>query len=512
MELNILLVKSITLLFRESQLKDKSENSSDLVRTVISTIGNDKDSLTLKPKQILVNLKNTALEMCNSPIDHEFDRNDLLQRIKINCDGDEVLYEALKQGIEEDIPENQLKRNIVNLRKAINNHFKEQTIQDIINGASYELKFNRDKIKDMNEYIIKLIAQLEPLQLSNSSKDPAVINDIDIGDDTALNQMFSEIQSSKTSSRIYKTGWTAFNKMTQGGLRPGLTMMAALQHKYKTGCSLSLFAQIAEHNKPYTVTPGKKPLILRISFEDEIISNLQFLYQYLKYNETREYVDVENVSAEEMTMYVKSKLQANGFHVKMIRVDPTQWTYKSICNKVIELEAQGYEIEVLMLDYLAMVPTLGCINTGPMGTDMRDMFRRIRNFMAPRKSVVFTPHQLNTASKQMLRGGMPEDQFVKEINEKGMFSGSAQLDQECDLIFYIHLCKHMKETYITFQRDKHRLPTILPDHLKYFLLKFPKGMPIPEDRLQDDGTYEDSSFTKLPRGGTDDSEDLFSLG
>ena len=88
---------------------------------------------------------------------------------------------------------------------------------------------------------------------------------------------------------------------------------------------------------------------------------------------------------------------------------------------------------------------------------------------------------------------MPEDQFVKEIAEKGYYSGCAQLDQECDLILNIHICKHNKETFLTIQRDKHRLPTILPEIDKYCIYKFPKGMPIPEDI-----EGEDQSMTKLP--------------
>jgi hypothetical protein len=55
------------------------------------------------------------------------------------------------------------------------------------------------------------------------------------------------------------------------------------------------------------------------------------------------------------------------------------------------------------------------------------------------------------------------------------------LDQEVDLEIYIHLVKHNRETYLTVQRGKHRLPTVINDDLKYFILKFPKGMPIPED-------------------------------
>lgn len=383
MDNKVLLAKSITLLYRESQLKVKTENSSDLIRTVLENvqvsseigIGINTD------RDIIIALKNTILEMCNNPLDHEYDKIELLQRVKINVGLDESLYDAIKQGIEEDIQESQLKRNVINIRKSINNHFKEQTISDILKKASYSFNYKREQIKDINQFITELMAQLDPLQLNTSSKDPAILNDIDIGNDETMKQMFTDIQNKNNGNKIYKTGWVGLNQMLQGGFRQGETVViGALQHKYKTGFTLSLFKQLALYNKPFTEDPNKKPLLLRISCEDDLELNLQFLYQSLKYDETREPVDIDNVTVTEMSQYVKNRLQVNGFNIKLIRIDPTQWTYKSICNKIIELEAQGYNIEALCMDYLAMIPTIGCINTGPMGTDIRDLFRRIRNF------------------------------------------------------------------------------------------------------------------------------------
>jgi hypothetical protein len=118
---------------------------------------------------------------------------------------------------------------------------------------------------------------------------------------------------------------------------------------------------------------------------------------------------------------------------------------------------------------------------------------------------VVTPHQLSPEAKNLVRGGVPEDQFVKEVAEKGFTSGSRQLDQEVDLEIYIHLMKHNKETYLTVQRGKHRLPTIVSDELKYFILKFPKGMPIPEDLNE----LNHIPIRKIRSAATNTDESLF---
>ena len=382
MEIKVLLAKSITLLYQESKLPEKVDNSQDLVRTVLDNVQVSEIGIGMNTeREVILALKDTILEMCSNDADHEYNKVELLQRIKINTASNEKIYDAIANGLDDTLSDNQIKRMIGNIRKSITNHFKEQQIADVLNKATYAFKFNREKIKDINLFLSELQAQLEPLQATTGNKDPAVMSDIDIGNKESMHEVFESINKQNNGTGLYKTGWTALNRMLQGGFRPGeTTIIGALQHKYKSGFSMSLFAQIALHNKPLTTDPGKKPLLLRISFEDDAETYLQFLYTLLKYNDTREYVDIREIPVDEMSSYVTERLQVNGFHVKMMRVDPTQWSYKHICNKVVELEAEGYNVELLMVDYLGKLPTTGCSVGGPAGNDIREMIRRMRNF------------------------------------------------------------------------------------------------------------------------------------
>jgi hypothetical protein len=275
------------------------------------------------------------------------------------------------------------------------------------------------------------------------------------------------------------TGWQDLNKMLQGGFRRGESwVVGALQHKYKTGFTLSLFKQIAIYNKPAMVTVGKKPLLLRISFEDELVNNIKFLYQNLYENEFGETPDVKNTDLKVMSKYVKEKMEVNGYHVKMLRVNPSDWTYKDIQNTIMEYEANGYEVHLLMLDYLNMIPTTGCTQT-TSGSDIVDMFLRIRNFCSARKITMITPHQLSTEAKQLVRDNRTD--FVKEIAEKGYYAGTKQLDQGLDGELYIHIEKFEGRSYLTVQRGKHRVSDIIPDYDKYTVLPFPKKGGIQDD-------------------------------
>jgi hypothetical protein len=228
----------------------------------------------------------------------------------------------------------------------------------------------------------------------------------------------------------------------------------------------------------------KKPLLLRISFEDPMLNNIQYLYQNLHLNEFGTMPDLNLVTPANMAKYVKDKLQVNGYHVKLVRVNPVEWTYVDIQNMVLEFEADGYEVHLLMLDYLNMIPTTGCIQTTG-GSDIVDMFLRIRNFCSPRGITMITPHQYSTEAKQLIRDGHTD--FVKRVAEKGYYAGTKQLDQGVDGELGIHIEKDEQGNgYLTVQRGKHRLPTNISDEMKYFVLPFPNAYePIVDDVNKD---------------------------
>lgn len=503
MDNKTLIVKCMTLLYRESELEQRSDDSNDLVKTVMDGIKTTDINLGINTERDVVSgLKQIVLDMCRNPVSHVYDLSGFLQTVKLGCAGDDRLYESIKQGVDQDLLDQSLKRSVVNLRKMINNHYREDKISEVLNKASYQFKHNRDKIRDINQFLMELNAQLEPLQINNNGKDPAILGEVDIGDITSTSLVFDEIKASSSNEGIMSTGFIGVNRMLQGGLRRGETLLTSgLQHNYKTGFTLTLFKQLALYNKPYMLDPTKKPLLLRISFEDDLRLNLQFLYQALKESEGLSGVTVD-VDTEVMSNYIKEKLSVNGYHTKMLRVDPNLWTYKHLCNKVVELEAQGYEIHVLMVDYLAMLPTTGCTVGGPIGSDRREMLSRVRNFTSPKKIIFITPHQLSSAAKQMLREGRQD--LVKEIVGLGFYEGCSSLENGTDIEIHHHIEKYQKEAYLTIQRGKHRLPSIIPDHEKYCVYKFPPNGPIPDDLP----SGIDSSRRKVGSASTSDEKEL----
>lgn len=474
MDRKLLLIKGVTLLFRESQIPNNTDNSAALVRTLLEGVILPDVSVGAidTEREILAGLKQICIEMCSRSATHQYVTAEILQKIHHATRHDETLYNSFRQGIEQDLNENDLKRFCLNLEADINEHVREDKITRIMQEDGMALKFKRDQITNMQTFVADHIAKLEPFQVAESTEDPGVVSAVNFANKEEIARSIDEGKSLNSSEGILKLGHQGLNRMTEGGLRRGeFVTVAALQHNFKTGMSLNIFESIALYNTPHMVDPKKKPLLLRITFEDPLSTNITYMYRNIYENKNRRMADVMSTTTEEMVDYVYKELTATGYEIMMIHVNPSEWTYRHIINKVLEVEAQGYEVHVLALDYLAMVPTTGCKVGGPTGSDIRDMFRRMRNFCGPRKITCITPHQLSTEAKKLTRMGN-EENFVKDIANKGYYDSCSTIDQEIDLELYIHIVKSDGGAWLTVQRGKHRGFNRTPEAHKYCVLKF----------------------------------------
>jgi hypothetical protein len=492
----LLITKCLILLYRESKIPGEAVSSYELVKKAMDSI-KPEDGLSLGmfgDREAAINLKNTVLDMLNNPSDYDYVKEDLLQRVSMDVRVLSEIYTSINLALTDTLTLNNIKRSAANLRKDINRHFKEKQIAETIYKASSALKFQRDKIEDINVFTTELTENLSKLNERSDVRDPAIISVVNVSNADSMNSAFNTMVEDTNGSNIYATGWHALNRMLCGGFRVGLSVVGALQHKYKTGFTLSIFSQIALQNTPVLRDPNKKPLLLRISFEDKMDDNVKFLYQYLKHDETNEYVAItQSGEPSNMSDYVKTKLTSTGFEVMMIHVNPDAWSYKDLFDYVTNLETEGYEIKVLMLDYLSKISTRGCTTSGIAGADVVELFSKVRNFCISKNIVGITPHQLSTEAKMLIRNGLPEDTFVKTIASLGYYEKSRSLDTVVDLELYIHLFKHNGETLFSVQRGKSRGTPITSEQSKYFMLRFPKSMPIASDIA-----INDTSITKLP--------------
>jgi len=438
-----ILLKTITLLNRENELDvSADDNSKELAKTVLETFETNAKNNQLfgGDAAIITDLRYLINDLISNP--DGYDKESLVNSLSIILKDKDNLLSVIDKTINVVMDPASLKRTVLTLRNRLTNYYREFELRRLISKASYAVNTGNIGSSSLMEYSKALANNIEALTFTTSkTRDPGVVDEFDITSEEEIKKIFDAVSGDNKANNLLKTSWPAINEMLQGGFRKGsFVTVYALQHNYKSGFLRSIMAQLLRCNTPVLKDPAKKPLMVYISFEDDTVISIEFFYNYLYYSEFGKLPDMESVTPIDAAAYVKDKLSINGYNVKMLRINPSEWTHKHIFNKIMQYEADGYEVHALGIDYLSKLPTTGCVQ-GPTGTDLRDMFNRVRNYCSARNILVITPHQLSTEAKQLVRNGVTPLNFVKEIAGKGYSEGSRQLDQVVDLEIYLHKAK-----------------------------------------------------------------------
>lgn len=481
----LLLITAITLLYRESQTGSNQSRPVELITKVINHIRTGEIDATLDRESAMINdLKGILVNMLNAPVDETYDVGLLLQKVQIICEPDPVLFEAFRDNIIIDCGKEEAKKVSLACQLEIRKFFKGVDAKEILNKYAYKAKFRPDEITNISSFIREMVSELEPFQTNIAEKDPAVVASVKLSDLDALTEVFDRAKKRRDGSGSLITGWQGLNEMLDGvGLRRGeLLTVAALQHGNKSGFTRMLFKQIAMYNTPVMEDPNKKPALVHYSFEDELETNVDYWYRNIYENEHKIKVTRDmlvNTPSSEKSRYVYEKLSATGYEIFLHRINPSEWTFRDIQNDLIRIETEGYEIHCCTIDYLSMIPTTGC-TIGPAGVDIRDLFRRMRNFCSAHKITLITPHQLSTEAKMMARDEVAN--FIQKLVGGGYYSGTKQLDQEIDTELFIHRTKAANgKWYQEIQRGKRRDGEIVPDSKLYFCMQFQDIGTLPDD-------------------------------
>lgn len=486
MDSQLLLVKVITLLFKETRLGDSSNSSTVIANDIINGIrmpepGADFD----RSRETLVSLRATAKWLAESEESKQIDQTTLLQRIRVNVAADDWLYEAFRQGIEGEFSEDQIKNQCALLRRELNEYLCSSKATEIMKKATHKLMFQPDTIPSMRDFIRDVAAELEPFMMpeADDAKIEGELDSASSSDVNGIRDMMIKGHQQTSTEGILRFGYQALNRMLGehgGGKRGESIVVGALPHQFKTGWVRNLFKHIALYNVPWMTDKTKKPTLLFITLEDEMPATMLWFYANLKANETGEESDLRAVHLmspdEQMDFFVKASqyvidaFSRTGYEVIFKRLDPSTTTFHTVFDYITKLQANGHELHACVVDYLAMMSKRGCTQ-GPAGTEIRDLFRRFRNFMAARNILFITPHQLSPAAKQLVRGNVED--LVKEVAGKGYYDGCTTIDQEVDVEMYIHKVKVHGDWYLTVQRGKHRgLIEQTPDQDMYFVMPF----------------------------------------
>ena len=115
----LLLINTLTLLYRESQLPQPDKRDTKLLMDVCTDVKTAVADLTVdKTGKMLHELKALAIEMINAPLGTEYDLAELLQKVQIICDPDPTLFEAFRDNILVELEPDEIKKTVIRIQRS----------------------------------------------------------------------------------------------------------------------------------------------------------------------------------------------------------------------------------------------------------------------------------------------------------------------------------------------------------------------------------------------------------
>lgn len=518
MDSRLLLVKAITLVYRESTLQSKSDSSTALIRDALAIIESDADKVARNDftgNDPLVELRATLNKILSHNGDGPLDKKDLLQRLLVNTDGDDVLYTALKDGIDGDMSEQEATIYCRNQLNEIREFIDSARALSLIKTAFYGLRASKGDLT-AGEIISEMLNRLEPYRNIGNSKVTRTrgYSEVDIFDENAMTEVFKNVRLTQEGLGGLQTGMQGLNAMagpTKKFSKGETIFVPGSAFSFKTGTSKAIIRQWAMHNKPEMKDPNRIPLLVFWSVENETYTTLRDIYRACWYLEKRDELELDTMPNEEvedlyqkqiadvsdaaMSAYVKQQLGRNGYQVKFVRSNPAETDYLEIFNAVDNWKREGYELHGFVLDYMDKLNTRGC-SQGVAGADIKDLLSRLRNFFSVEGALFWTPHQFNGEAR--LRRDNGEKNWIQKMSGSGThYARCKDLYQEIDVEVVVNCFTYNTERMLEYYLGKNRNCPSVPEgrkHAIYPLCAF--------TGLRDDIDREDSKVKKLGGGNS----------
>lgn len=459
------------------------------------------------PTEGLITIINNILDMKTELEDTEA----FLQKVRLICSHDSYLFESVELMVRPTYTEDDIKRKIRQTHNTINDYLTDLMLKEtskimyrLANGDNLS---KDEKVSNIEEIINKLgNIQNKYGNLGTSNKHPALIGGVTISNDKECDiDILSHALEKVSPDAVFKPGWQCLQRMfgEYGGGLPGESLLVgAMEFNYKSSMCRNLLRWACIYNKPKLIDPKKKPLIYRMSLEDDYQKDIIQIYKEIYANEYGSLPDMATIDIDEANKYIFDRLQRNGWHVIIEQYDPNKLTYQTVIQILDNLQAQGYEIKMFNVDYIALIDKAGCTG-GSTGDDIRLLYRKISNYCKANQIWYITPHQISSKAFELRRQGK-EDDFLKDILGKGYWDGCQRLGQEPDMDLLTHVIKTANGSFLTMGTSRHRGVEQIPFEHAFAIRKWENGF------IPDDINGPDLTRTRIGGGtvgGTEKSED-----
>lgn len=279
---------------------------------------------------------------------------------------------------------------------------------------------------------------------------------INMSDKSSIREAYS-LYKERRVNHVLKTGLQGLNQMfgPAGGIALGESVLfAARTHNFKSAMLLKMTQWIVAHSKP-PKTPGKDPMILVISLENEGYLNMISMFKQI-YISIKNELPPLNMSDEEMVNSIYEHFNKSEYLLVIERYLPSQFGYDEFVRLVDRYENSGFRVIAAIIDYVALMKTHNQGSASRSGDHalLQELFNNIVNYCKAVGTTLLTAHQLNKGASDIVASGVPHP--VKLFSERH-FAGSMGIAREVDFIAYMEI-EHDDQglPWLTMAWGKHR--------------------------------------------------------
>lgn len=488
------LIKVISALFFENIALDNTAHVYDEIRDVLTGLKDLKEADGEgSQREAIEALRYTAewmISVSNTTDDKgkafKFTRENIIQRITLNTHCENEYVEVCKKYLDETVTPTTARDKVTEIMSELRFDKKKSKLKTLVAKANKRLNWD-EAFVESTEFIQTMLSELETLNTSQKGEVPGLVGKVDFDNFKEIETVLKKTTESYSQEGILKTGFQGLDRSTGiGGLRRGeFINFGATTHNYKSGMLIDLALNIPHYNDPWMWDETKKPLILRISFENTIAQDIGIMYKKLYEIQNNATCDIASINTRKAGKYLSEYFGIRGYHFKLECYDPNTFNIYDLFDIFNKYIKEGYEIHFVSCDYLSQIAH----NTIGERTDAKinKTNEMARNYCYPKGITLATGHQLSTEAQNLQRENTTT--FTKKVSTGGWYMDCKSMHTKLDLEYILGIHNHQDgNRYLFISRGKHRGGESTPIKHCHFIRKFEEFGGIVPDHGSDDKT------------------------
>lgn len=470
---NLILTKAIVGTFLNRQLNDPNNSLISVTKSLLEKVKMPKAIAGEGGEgEIAQALRFTYDWLTGVPLSTKVTQEEIKSRLLINCSFAEDYAEVISTLMDIDLEDKEkIEERISSIIAELKHDLNLAVIGSMVSDVHRKVNFSIEHF-DVGQTLEDLKGQIEDIQSQNASMHEGFGGKVDFSNIESIEKTIEDAKENLSHEGLLKTGLQGLNKMWGiGGLiRGGSYLHNARTHNYKSGILLDYCQWFCTLNTPRLIDKTKRPMILRVSFENKPSQDIPIMFRSLWEEEHQQKCDFAEVDIKTAAAYIKEKYEAKGYHFELVCFDPNNMDVWDLINVLKGYEAEGFEIAAVIVDYMELLTKKGS-RTKRLDELIVYCYEVLRNYCFPRSITQVHAHQLNTATDEILRETGSAG-FAKKTAGGGFTMNCKSLETKVDGSCNMHIHRIEDEAYLTFAWAKNRTSSDTPERAKSFAYKF----------------------------------------